>query len=154
MIKTEKVYSVTFMQYTNYMKDTVSDWDGVSDATFGSAEYLNIGKGSFLVRESELEKYRKFGQGYRDVHFVGNIEINNEIPPNAHWEINPDGYYPYCSHCKEEPANRVISDYCPKCGAKMDNGSSAQKQTIEVHHETIPDPTTIKLPEGTSGTFY
>lgn len=36
------------------------------------------------------------------------------------WEIDCNGYYPYCSTCKEEPANGVMSDYCPNCGARMD----------------------------------
>ena len=35
------------------------------------------------------------------------------------WEINCDGYYPYCSICKAEPKNGVMSDYCPNCGARM-----------------------------------
>jgi NADH pyrophosphatase NudC (nudix superfamily) len=41
---------------------------------------------------------------------------------HAKWEINYDGYYPYCSHCKTEPKNGVMSKYCPECGAKMDGG--------------------------------
>lgn len=40
---------------------------------------------------------------------------------HAKWEINCDGYYPYCSHCKTEPKNGVMSKHCPECGAKMDN---------------------------------
>lgn len=40
---------------------------------------------------------------------------------HAKWEINSDGYYPYCSHCKTEPKNGVMSKYCPECGAKMDS---------------------------------
>lgn len=38
---------------------------------------------------------------------------------HAKWEINSDGYYPYCSNCKTEPKNGVMSKYCPECGAKM-----------------------------------
>lgn len=37
----------------------------------------------------------------------------------GHWLINPDGYYPYCSLCKNEPQNRVMTKYCPNCGADM-----------------------------------
>lgn len=36
------------------------------------------------------------------------------------WEICSDGYYPYCSVCKEEPSVGVMTKYCPNCGAKMD----------------------------------
>lgn len=35
------------------------------------------------------------------------------------WKINCDGYYPYCSECKNEPPGRIMADYCPRCGAKM-----------------------------------
>ena len=27
---------------------------------------------------------------------------------HAHWEINPDGYYPYCSNCKSEPKGCIL----------------------------------------------
>ena len=38
---------------------------------------------------------------------------------NAKWIISSDGYYPYCSHCKNEPKNGIMSKYCPECGALM-----------------------------------
>lgn len=37
------------------------------------------------------------------------------------WEICGDGYYPYCSHCKQESPGRIMTDYCPNCGAKIQN---------------------------------
>lgn len=37
------------------------------------------------------------------------------------WLINSDGYYPYCSICKNEPQGRIMTDYCPNCGAKMES---------------------------------
>ena len=39
------------------------------------------------------------------------------------WVICSDGYYPYCSECKHEPKNGVMTDFCPKCGAKMKGGA-------------------------------
>ena len=36
------------------------------------------------------------------------------------WLINSDGYYPYCSECKTEPKSGEMTDFCPKCGAKME----------------------------------
>ena len=39
--------------------------------------------------------------------------------PRAKWEICSDGYYPYCTRCKQEPPGRVMTDYCPHCGAFM-----------------------------------
>ena len=38
---------------------------------------------------------------------------------HAKWIINSDGYYPYCSNCKNEPENGIMSNYCPDCGARM-----------------------------------
>ena len=37
----------------------------------------------------------------------------------ARWEINCDGYYPYCSNCMNEPPGRELTEFCPRCGAKM-----------------------------------
>lgn len=46
-------------------------------------------------------------------------ELPSIRPKTGHWLINSDGYYPYCSICKNEPQNRVMTKYCPNCGAKM-----------------------------------
>lgn len=35
------------------------------------------------------------------------------------WLIHSDSHHPYCSICKEEPQNCVLTKYCPNCGAKM-----------------------------------
>lgn len=72
----EKVYKVTFMRYTNVMEDTVSDWNGKLSDSITAEEYLDIGKEPFLLRESQLEYYRKFGGGYRNIEFVGQIPIS------------------------------------------------------------------------------
>lgn len=37
----------------------------------------------------------------------------------GHWVICSDGYYPYCSECNKEPPGRVMSAFCPNCGARM-----------------------------------
>ena len=39
---------------------------------------------------------------------------------HAKWNINCDGYYPYCSNCKNEPESGKMTKWCPNCGAKMD----------------------------------
>lgn len=62
----EKIYQVEFLQYTNCMKNTV--WNEEEN------NYLRIGTEPFLIRESEFEKYMKFGDGFRVVRFVGNLE--------------------------------------------------------------------------------
>jgi len=67
----EKVYEVEFMEYTNCMKDTVSN----QAKEIGDRKYIGVGKEPFLVRESELEKYRAWGNGFRIIRFVGNIIV-------------------------------------------------------------------------------
>lgn len=67
----EKVYEVEFMEYTNYMRDTI--WNIHKEN--GDMEYIRVGQEPFLVRESELEKYMAWGGGFRIIKFVGNIII-------------------------------------------------------------------------------
>lgn len=69
-MKLEKVYAVTFMQYTNFMNDTVSD----NNKDWSKLNYLNVGQ-NFLIKESDIEKYRVYGGGYRSLTFVGEIEV-------------------------------------------------------------------------------
>ena len=45
---------------------------------------------------------------------------------HAEWKINCDGYYPYCSNCKQEPPRREMSQYCPHCGCRMDGDENAK----------------------------
>lgn len=65
----EKVYEVEFMKYTNCMRDTISN----DEKEIGNMKYINVGKEPFLIRESEFDKYMKYGGGFRIVRFVGNI---------------------------------------------------------------------------------
>lgn len=58
------------------------------------------------------------GESYRPSYSELTI-IEGNVVPDAHWLINPDGYYPYCSNCKSEPKNGVMTKHCPECGAKM-----------------------------------
>lgn len=67
----EKVYEVEFMQYTNCMKDTVCN----NAENFKDLKHINVGKEPFLIKESDFEKYKKFGNGFRVVRFVGNMEV-------------------------------------------------------------------------------
>ena len=48
--------------------------------------------------------------------------IEAEPVKHGRWLICSDGYYPYCSECKEEPYrknNCDLPNYCPNCGARM-----------------------------------
>ena len=46
--------------------------------------------------------------------------IEAETVKHAKWEICSDGYYPYCSNCKNEPQSGEMTLFCPNCGARMD----------------------------------
>lgn len=50
------------------------------------------------------------------------IQPAADVAPVVHgkWVICSDGYYPYCSNCRNEPKGG-LSNYCPNCGAKMQN---------------------------------
>lgn len=44
--------------------------------------------------------------------------------PLAHWEINEDGYYPYCTKCGKEPQDGKMTEICPNCKARMVNSNA------------------------------
>ena len=52
-----------------------------------------------------------------DVDAAPAADVAEVVP--GRWLINSDGYYPYCSECKEEPKNGIMTHYCPNCGANM-----------------------------------
>lgn len=59
----EKVYKVRFMKY-NYLGDSVYDDDD---------KLLYVGDDTLIIKESDLAKYIKYGNGFRTVEFVGNM---------------------------------------------------------------------------------
>ena len=46
-----------------------------------------------------------------------NTRAEEPAEKTAHWDINTDGYYPFCSHCGE--AAERMSPHCPNCGYRM-----------------------------------
>ena len=87
-----------------------------------------------LLRENSLmhSKIRRYEQllkiiGIECKEFMDDIEDKKEPvkeaePELAHWIINTDGYYPYCSYCHEEPTSGIRTKYCPECGRRMEDG--------------------------------
>ena len=66
----ERIYAVTFNSYTNGLRNTVSD----GNKDIGKTEYLSLSQDiPFLIRESELLYYSKFGKGYSMVKCVGEL---------------------------------------------------------------------------------
>lgn len=54
------------------------------------------------------------------------VSPKQDEPGTAEWLINPDGYYPYCSHCHYEPSYEMVSRVgvpavCENCGCIMAN---------------------------------
>lgn len=68
--KAEKIYAVEFMDYTNWEKVCVSSNPGHTDA-----QYLNVGKETCLVRESDLPIFQKYGHGFRSITCVGVLHV-------------------------------------------------------------------------------
>ena len=68
----EKIYAVEFMEYTNCSNCTVAKYgpDKIKDT-----DYLDVGLAPFLVKESDIDKYKEFGGGFKSLIFVGNMEI-------------------------------------------------------------------------------
>ena len=55
------------------------------------------------------------------------VDIMPSVPieqKTGRWLVNSDGYYPYCSICKNEPQGRIMTDYCPNCSAKMESDNN------------------------------
>lgn len=74
-MSTEKIYAVRFRQYTNCLQDTVSNTksDDHLMEDLKDTKYLNVGKDPFLIRESEFEKYKEFGDGFESLTYVGQL---------------------------------------------------------------------------------
>lgn len=81
----------------------------------------------YIKREEIREVIKKSSISTR----FADIPKSADVRPERHgeWKINCDGYYPYCSECKEEPKNGVMSDFCPHCGAKMSNAETPKAET-------------------------
>ena len=63
-----------------------------------------------LIKALEYDR-NQYAKGYEDG--------KNNAVIYGKWEINTDGYYPYCSVCGEEPEHGKMSNYCPNCGSMM-----------------------------------
>lgn len=60
--KEEKIYKVTFLEYTNYDHTRIkTDVPGI---------YIDISY-PCLIRESDIEIFKNYGGGFNDITFVG-----------------------------------------------------------------------------------
>jgi hypothetical protein len=82
----------------------------------------NIDKAELIkALNYDRDQYEK---GYQD----GKLAAKRAAKRIGQWIINSDGYYPYCSRCNKEPQSRLMTDYCPNCGAYM-KGENNDKTT-------------------------
>lgn len=98
----------------------------------------NFNHGEIAIEDATKRVYIKDDKGdmfcytFDDILKNSTITVSNEnssdvtfisgeslMIKEAKWEINCDGYYPYCTNCNEEPPSGVMTNYCPNCGAKM-----------------------------------
>lgn len=71
-----------------------------------------------MMAECFADGHLRFLEGaWRDDN--GDV-VDVALVMHGRWLINSDGYYPYCSECKEEPKHGEMTHYCPNCGARMD----------------------------------
>ena len=68
------------------------------------------------VDPDELKKALAYD---RNQYQIGYENGKRDATKYAKWEINSNGYYPYCSNCLSEPPAGEMTDYCSKCGAYM-----------------------------------
>ncbi len=74
----------------------------------------------YIEREKAIGLIERYGGdiAVREIKRLPTADVRPER--HGHWIISCDGYYPYCSECTKEPQGRVMTDWCPNCGAKMD----------------------------------
>lgn len=72
-------------------------------------------KNADKVRQAAERFYKK--QAEKEVSDKWNTRAEVPAEKTAHWDINTDGFYPFCSHCGE--AAQHMTPHCPNCGAKM-----------------------------------
>lgn len=68
--KISNLYRVTFREYTNCLHNTVS----TNEKEIGKSEYVECDKdGSLIIRESEFDFYKRFGNGIATMTYLGFI---------------------------------------------------------------------------------
>lgn len=72
-MKCENLYKVTFNEYTNGLRDTVAKYDGSKYSLKASTDYVHIPFNGLIIRESELEYYAQFGEGFASCECIGSL---------------------------------------------------------------------------------
>lgn len=59
-----KLYKVTFINYTNPLKNAVKDSDN---------NYIDTSK-PLIIKETDIEKIMKYGNGIKELEYVGDLK--------------------------------------------------------------------------------
>lgn len=68
------------------------------------------------LKDKLTEIEQKYWEGNMQIALYSD-DVNKLKRKRAHWKINSDGYYPYCSNCGFQPD--TMTDYCGSCGYDM-----------------------------------
>ena len=76
----------------------------------------------YIEREAALMKLMQDGCSAKNLQSISDMPAADVAPViHAHWDDSFDGITPYCSACgMSHRCLRRTPDYCPNCGAKMD----------------------------------
>ena len=101
-----------------------------------SAHYIDVNHKNF-PKKFEDDSF-DFAEGWNAclsvIHSLPKTDAIDTKHPEASWEINPDGYYPYCSNCGEEPQDgRNLMFYCANCGCHMTGGPNSYMEKLYKH---------------------
>lgn len=77
--------------------------------------------------QSAQHHYHMMNETAKILGIIGNLPAVQSKQKMGKWLINSDGYYPYCLICNNEPKSRIITDYCPNCGAYMKGENSNER---------------------------
>ncbi len=100
-----KIYEITFNQYTNAMHDCVS-----KGKETGSADnYLSVPK-TMLIEEKDIEKIREYGEGIRELKYVGDLVCLKDVEKNKKDDIQC-----YCKSCNKPIHEKIAFIYSGVC---------------------------------------
>ena len=68
--KLVRLYKITFNSYENTRNDTVTNDDG---------EHIIIPKVGLIIREDEIEQYKSYGDGIKELSIVGEMIIDMRV---------------------------------------------------------------------------
>ena len=80
---------------------------------------VEIGVVDKLCTQGNLEAVEPIKTMFKNIYGIVLAQKATNGINVARWEINPDGYYVYCTGCGKEPRSGTTTDYCPNCGAAM-----------------------------------